>query len=101
MVRITVSYIQGIARRHGATFSTDGNVRQSTSIGHGLYLDAPDGKVWRESGCHVSCAIHGHDYHGALTGEDLRKALADVQKIIDLGTEDCTDEDCDVCGIDD
>jgi hypothetical protein len=93
----TVAAIKAFAKKHGASFDADGDVKRSASLGHALYLDAPSGKVWRENGCHVSCALHGNGAHGALTGADLDKTLVDVKTIIDLGADDCDDDNCDVC----
>lgn len=62
-----------------------------------IYLDAPPRKLWRESMCHVSCAIHGNGFRYKKQ-INWAETLADVKNIVQLGTEDCEDEDCDVCG---
>jgi len=65
-----------------------------------IILDAPPGRVWNESGCHISCGIHGHGFVFSGKRINWTATLADVISIIDQGTELCDDEDCDACGRD-
>lgn len=59
-----------------------------------IYFDAPKGFIWNESGCHVSCAIHGQDF---TTAPDWNKLFADVKRILEDGTEQCEEKDCEIC----
>ena len=96
-MKTTVAMISRYAQKNGAFFSTAGKTGISTGVGHALYLDAPKGKLWVESNCHVSCALHGNGHFDALTSEDLALTFADVKSIIEAGTVDCDDEDCETC----
>jgi hypothetical protein len=60
-----------------------------------IILDAPAGKILRESGCHCSAAIHGNGFHVGET--DWSKTAADIERITRMGFEDCTEEDCETC----
>jgi hypothetical protein len=96
-MKTTVAMINTYAQKHGASFSTAGKVNVPTGVGHALYLDAPKRKLWVESNCHVSCALHGNGHFDPLTSEDLALTFADVRAIIEAGVVDCDDELCETC----
>lgn len=58
-----------------------------------LNIDAPKGKVFNESLCHVICEPFKNNGGQSWKPEAYSKAAVRVS----MGTYDCPDPDCDVC----
>ncbi len=59
-----------------------------------ITLDAPTGKLFVSSGCHVDCGIHGN---GWRTQPDWACTYANAMAAIDCGFLECDDPDCEFC----
>lgn len=57
-----------------------------------ITLDAPKGKIFRGSFCHVDCSLQGKTMK-----VDWDLAFRGLREIFEDGFLDCEDEDCDVC----
>ena len=86
---VDVSYDRGyIDHFHGGINGRGGPVP------FGITLDAPDGKLFVASSCHVDCSIQGDP---GTTTTDWRAACVKLKSIIEDGFIDCDDPDCDQC----
>jgi hypothetical protein len=57
-----------------------------------LNIDAPKGKVFKDNGCHCICEPFRN------IGESWKaQAYSTAAARVELGTEDCSNPDCDVC----
>lgn len=73
--------------RHGYIHPRTGEER-----GWEITLDAPAGKLFTTSQCHVDCSLQG-DGRTPIWAD----VLQGLYEIIDAGFEDCEDAECDVC----
>jgi hypothetical protein len=71
---------------HGAAVKDHSTARQIV-----LYVDAPDGKVWKATGCH---SVTVTSYRGKGAADYVyQNALDDMEN----GIDDCDDPECDWC----
>lgn len=60
-----------------------------------IILDSPAGKVFKASGCHVDCSLHGNGFRRGTI--DWKQTYADAMEVIGNGFYDCDDPECDHC----
>lgn len=61
-------------------------------VGWSITLDAPKGKIFRGSFCHVDCSLQG-----PTPAVDWDLACRGLREILEDGFEDCAEEGCEVC----
>lgn len=79
------------AQAHGCELEID-----TSGYAVEIAMTAPRGKLFKSSGCHTECGLHGH---GNLPGfkPDWNQTRKDMLRVIADGFDDCTDPGCEFC----
>jgi len=83
------SRVRALAAQHGV----DLEIRREG--GWSIECWAPPGKVWR---CNGGCHFLSLEGDGWYTCPDWRGTLQHLRESINAGFDNCTVEDCDICG---
>lgn len=95
--KLTKADFDYLATQTGAALEyevTEGGRHRRTGelIPWSITLDAPKGKIFRGSFCHVDCSLQG-----TTARVDWDLAFRGLREILEDGFLDCEDEECEVC----
>jgi hypothetical protein len=88
-----------LAKSHGIDVEYTGGRRSHPRTGEPvcweMILDAPEGKTFTSSGCHMDCSIQAASENEVVP--NWGDAIHELQGIIALGFGECDESECDVC----
>jgi HD superfamily phosphohydrolase YqeK len=88
MCKVTLANVRKVAANYGATVDEQSSGRNGRHFS--VTVDLPAGKVW--------CATQSHTLSdGGFAGSDNSVFCADVIERMEMGTDVCEDEDCEIC----